>query len=252
MSFFVPSLISRKTNTSSGFQDEESYEQFKVAFDSFIRDCQTEGYTSSPAQVGSRSPFQLAVMISPLYLLVTIRLSTKSFHRRNVIDMAARLGAHKTPRILAVENLIWDGIFRLAEGHTSVHTVLRDLSDSLPWPDIDIASNCDADKQWFALGPRMFFFFFCDLGPPPNQTNVDNRNEICSYLFLATNRFATCYWAIFPTRKYWVKGAHNGSVFYQSPIDIAFGTPLQQLVHGPFAFSNSPDEKRHNITFNSR
>lgn len=157
----VPYSVIMKTNPSSGFKDEESFHQFTEAFDSYIRECQAEGYTSSPAQVGARSPFQLAVMISPLYLLVTLRLSTKSFHRRNVIDIAARLGAHKTPRILAVENLIWDAIFRLAEGRTAVHTVLRDLADSLPWSDIHIASNCDADKQWFAPGPSTFPFFSC-------------------------------------------------------------------------------------------
>jgi len=34
-------------------------------------------------------------------------LSTKSFHRRTVIDLAARLGPHKPPRILAVESVIF-------------------------------------------------------------------------------------------------------------------------------------------------
>jgi len=143
-------------NPSSGFQDQESYERFEIEYNTFIKKCQTEGCPSSAAHVGSRSPFQLAVMISPLYLLVTLRLSTKSFHRRTVIDLAARLGPHKPPRVLAVESVIWDAIFRLAEGHISVYTVLRDLAKSLPWSDIDIASNCDADKQWFAPGLRMF------------------------------------------------------------------------------------------------
>jgi len=143
-------------NPSSGFKDQESYERFEIEYNTFIKKCRTEGCPSSAAHVGSRSPFQLAVMISPLYLLVTLRLSTKSFHRRTVIDLAARLGPHKPPRVLAVESVIWDAIFRLAEGHVSVHTVLRELANSLPWSDIDIASNCDADKQWFAPGLRMF------------------------------------------------------------------------------------------------
>ena len=96
-------------------------------------------------------------MISSLYLLITRRLGTKSFHRRTVIDFAARVGPHKPPCLLAVENLIWDAVFRLAEGHVSVYTVLRDLANSLPWSDIDTASNCDSDdKQWFALRPHMF------------------------------------------------------------------------------------------------
>jgi hypothetical protein len=72
-------------------------------------------------------------MISSLYLLITRRLSTKSFHRRTVIDFAARLGPHKPPRLLAVENLIWDAVFRLAEGHISVYTVLRNLAKQWNW-----------------------------------------------------------------------------------------------------------------------
>lgn len=95
-------------------------------------------------------------MISPLYLLVTRRLSTKSFHRRTVIDFAATQGPHKPSRLLAVENLIWDAVFRLAEGRVSVYTVLRDLANSLPLSDIDIAMNCDTDKQWFAPRSRTF------------------------------------------------------------------------------------------------
>lgn len=95
-------------------------------------------------------------MISPLYLLVTRRLSTKSFHRRTVIDLAARLGPHKPARVLAIESVVWDAIFRLAEGRTSSFTVLRELANSLPWPDMNIASNCEADKQWFTPKLRTF------------------------------------------------------------------------------------------------
>jgi len=148
--------MSASTNPSSGFKDEESYERFEIEYSAFIETCRTKGCRSSAAQVGSRSPFQLAVMISPLYLLMTLRLSTKSFHRRTVIDLAARLGPHKPPRVLAVESAIWDAVFHLAEGHISVYAVLRDLANSLPWADINIASNCEADKQWFTPGLRTF------------------------------------------------------------------------------------------------
>ena len=153
-SFCAPKLT--RVNLNSGFKDKESYEQFEADFNAFVGKSQVEGIISSAANVASRSPFQLAVMISPLYLLVTRRLSTKSFHRRTVIDLAARLGPHKPPRVLAVESAIWDAIFRLAEGRVSVHTVLRDLAKSLPWSDIDMASNCDSDLQWFSPKTCMF------------------------------------------------------------------------------------------------
>ena len=95
-------------------------------------------------------------MISPLYLLMTLRLSRKSFHRRTVIDLAARLGPHKPPPILAVENLIWDAIFRLSKARVSVHVVLRDLANSLSdfnakWDE----SHDDAHKWWFSLDSGM-------------------------------------------------------------------------------------------------
>lgn len=154
--FFCSFLNADDTNPSSGFQDKESGDHLESEYNKFIEKCKTEGCPLSAAPVSSRSPFQLAVMLSPLYLLSTFRLSKKSFHRRTVIDLAARLGPHKPPCILAVENVIWDAIFSLAEGRLSVYQVLRNLTNSLPWSDIDTASN--ADQQWFKPASRMFLY----------------------------------------------------------------------------------------------
>jgi hypothetical protein len=143
------------TQVYSGFKDQESYKQFEIAYNAFIKKCQIGECPSLAAHVSSHSPFQLSVMISPLYLLVTRQLSTKSFHCRTVIGIAARLGPHKPPHLLAVENCIWDAVFRLAEGGMSVYTMLRDLANSLPWSDINVALNCDSNKQWFAPRPPM-------------------------------------------------------------------------------------------------
>ena len=130
---------------------KESCDCFEIEYNQFIKKCGTEGCLSSAAPVGFRSSFQLAVMLSPLYLLSTFQLSTKSFHRKTVIDLAARLGPHKPPSILAVENVIWDAIFSLAEGRLSVYyQVLRNLISSLPWSDIDTA------QQWFKPALCMF------------------------------------------------------------------------------------------------
>jgi len=148
--------MSINANSSSGFKDRESYERFETEYNAFIKKCQTEGCSSSAAHVASRSPFQLGTMISSVYLLVTCRLSTKSFHCRTVIDVSAKLGSHKPHCLLVVENIIWDAVFRLAEGCISVYTVLRDLANSLPWSDIDMAFNCDADRRWFTTGSHMF------------------------------------------------------------------------------------------------
>jgi len=58
--------MSMNANPSSGFIDQESYERFEIEYNAFIEKCRTEGCPSSAAHVGSRTPFQLAVMIFPL------------------------------------------------------------------------------------------------------------------------------------------------------------------------------------------
>ena len=135
-------------------------------------------------------------MISPLYLFMTFRLSTKSFHRRTVIDLAARLGPHKPPRIWAVESAIWDAIFRLAEGRISAYRVLCDLAKSLPWSDIEEASNCDADKQWFNPSLRTFVSLL-EVHHPPNNMSCSHSNSICPYQILsATDWSIAIHWTI--------------------------------------------------------
>ncbi|KIJ91392.1 hypothetical protein K443DRAFT_126253 [Laccaria amethystina LaAM-08-1] len=138
-----------------GFQNEEDYDHFEIEYNEFIVKCGTEGCPSTAAHVGRRSPFQLASLISPLYLLVTLRLSSKSFHHRSIIDLAARLGLHKSPLVTAVESMIWGALFCLSEGRTSAYVVLRDLANSMPWSDITFASACDDDKQCFSPALEM-------------------------------------------------------------------------------------------------
>ena len=137
-------------NRSSGHKDKESYEQFAVQYEKFLDNCRVEGCNSSASRIGNRSPLQLALMISPLYLFMTQRLSLKSFHRRTLIDFAAKLGPQKPPLILTVENLIWDALFKLAEGRFLVYDVLLDLANSLPWSKINGELN-PGTKAWFDL-----------------------------------------------------------------------------------------------------
>jgi hypothetical protein len=145
-----------KANPRSGHQDKESYDRFVAEYEEFIQNYKVEGCKSSASHIGSRSPLQLALMISPLYLLVTFRMSVKSFNRGTVIDLAARLGPSKPPLVLAVEKLIWDAIFKLANGPFTPYDVLHDLSNSLPWSDINDALNCNAE-HWFSPASCMLF-----------------------------------------------------------------------------------------------
>ena len=137
-----------------------AYDFFIGQYEEYIQNYSLEGQSSS-ASVASRTPLQLALMISPLYLFMTRRLSRKSFHRGLLIDMAARLGPHKPPLLLSVEELIWNAVFKLAEGPSSVYNVLNDLANSLPWSgDTGINEELNyGTEQWFIPIPCMLTLF---------------------------------------------------------------------------------------------
>ena len=150
-------------NQSRGHKDKESYEVFVTQYEEYVAKCEVEGCNSSNtvsrlSRVGNRSLLQLALMISPLYLLVTTRLSMKSYHRRTLIDFAAKLGPRKPPLILKVENLIWEALFKLAEGRFNVYDVLFGLSNSLPWDEIEGELNL-VTETWFHLDSSMLTLF---------------------------------------------------------------------------------------------
>ena len=145
-------------NWSRGHKDKKAYEGFVKKYEEFVRKWEVEGCHTSVSRVGDRSPLQLALMISPLYLFVTSRLSTKSYNRRTLIDLAAKLGPRKPPLISKVENLIWDSLFKLAEGRLNVYDVLLGLSNSLPWDEIDGDLN-RVTKTWFHLDSGMLTLF---------------------------------------------------------------------------------------------
>lgn len=144
-------------NLSRGHKDKESFQLFASKYEEHIQNYRVEGPTSSVSNIGSRTPLQLALMISPLYLFMTRRLSAKSFHRQLVIDVAARLGPHKHPLLISVEDCIWEAIFKLADGPSSVYEVLEGLASSLPWNMINDQLNCGTE-QWFALAEGMLPF----------------------------------------------------------------------------------------------
>ena len=145
-------------NPSSGHQDKDSYDEYVLKYEAFIKGCEEEGCRSSPSRVQYRSPLQLALLISPLFLLLTTRLFLKSYHRRTLIDVAAKLGPRKPPLILKVENLIWDAVFKLSEGHHEAHTVLLELAESLPWTEINGSLN-PGTEGWFNLESCMLSLF---------------------------------------------------------------------------------------------
>ena len=103
------------TNPSSRIKDKNLYDSFVNEYRHFMKNYQIDGQKSA---TGTRSPLQFALMISPLYLLMTWRLSSKSFHRRTLLDAASRLGPNK-PLLLEVlivdccESPLWWSLLQL-------------------------------------------------------------------------------------------------------------------------------------------
>jgi hypothetical protein len=96
-----------------------------------------------------RAPLHLALLISPIYLLLPMQLFKKSYNRHVMLSISTCLGNSKPQLLLDVEKEIWKTLFSLASGTIDPFDLLRQLSDTLPWNDIHAASS--TDSQWFNL-----------------------------------------------------------------------------------------------------
>jgi hypothetical protein len=96
-----------------------------------------------------RAPLHLALLISPIFLLLPIRLFKKSYNRHTMLSISTFLGNFKPQLLLDTEKLIWNTLFSLASGTRDPFELLRQLSDALP--SNDILSAC-TDSHWFDLG----------------------------------------------------------------------------------------------------
>jgi hypothetical protein len=97
-----------------------------------------------------RAPLQLALLVSPIYLLLPSQHVKKSYNRQTLLKISSCLGNAKPQPLLEVERAIWKTLFSLASGRLDPFDLLHQLSDSFPWEDIQGASS--ADSSWFDLG----------------------------------------------------------------------------------------------------
>jgi hypothetical protein len=63
-----------------------------------------------------RAPLQLALLISPIYLLFPLPLYKRSFNRQLMLSIGEALGNRKPALIVEVEKAIWRVVFALVEG----------------------------------------------------------------------------------------------------------------------------------------
>ncbi|KAF8961234.1 hypothetical protein BDZ97DRAFT_1760084 [Flammula alnicola] len=98
-----------------------------------------------------RAPFQLAVEISPLYLLSLILLARKSWSRSSLLRTAFCLGNDKPEALLEVEKVLWTMIFSMADGSLNPKDALERLKSDLPWDLIWSVAESKQQSSWFHL-----------------------------------------------------------------------------------------------------
>jgi hypothetical protein len=96
-----------------------------------------------------RAPLHLALLISPIFLLLPMQLFKKSYNRHTMLSISTCLGNSKPRLLVDVEKQIWKTLLCLASGADDPFDLLHGLSDSLPWNDIHTALS--PDSGWFDL-----------------------------------------------------------------------------------------------------
>ncbi|EDR00937.1 uncharacterized protein LACBIDRAFT_333639 [Laccaria bicolor S238N-H82] len=133
------------------FKDETSTDEFindqeeGTYYLEHLRDGETASHTLH--QLGT--PLQLALLLTPFYLLFPFQIITRSYNRRLVLEAFAELTPRKTPLVLKIERSIWCSLIALADVTITPHEALTQLVSRLPWAEIEAASNNPRDCQMF-------------------------------------------------------------------------------------------------------
>ncbi|KAJ3499603.1 hypothetical protein NLJ89_g10084 [Agrocybe chaxingu] len=94
-----------------------------------------------------RLPLHLALLISPLYLLVFAQLHKKDWDRWKLVITSFLLGNQKPRLLTSTELALWRVIFTVARGGKSTILALLDELESLPWDEL--TSMPEEDRLWF-------------------------------------------------------------------------------------------------------
>jgi hypothetical protein len=109
-----------------------------------------------------RAPLHLALLISPIYLLLPLQHVKKSYNRHTMLSISTCLGNSKPQLLIDVEKAIWRTIFALASGVDDPIDLLHKLSADLPWDSIHASSP--SESTWFNLGKSDFQYkYFADI-----------------------------------------------------------------------------------------
>ena len=114
----------------------------------------SEAIQSQDSMSYLRAPLHLALLISPIFLLMPIQLFKKSYNWNTMLAISSCLGNSKPQLLVDIEMTIWKALCSLASGLVDPFDVLHQLSNDLPWDHIQGTSSTDAG--WFNLGTLVF------------------------------------------------------------------------------------------------
>ncbi len=143
-------------NSPRGLSDEEQQNIFEVF--------------RAADQGSMRLPLQIALFISPLALLVPVRLHATRYSQANMVLVSEMLlllyfhysltctkdfhalGNSKPPLVLLIEKTIIRTLFNIASGKVRIKPAVQDLVVGLPWAEIDRLAENDPVNTWFKPG----------------------------------------------------------------------------------------------------
>lgn len=138
--------------------DMESYTAFHVQYCERMSSDFSSGGVSGGATSGDRAPYQLFVLVSPLFCILGRKLGRKAFHRRPLLFVSSRLGPHKPPLLLEVEGVVIDAAFRLSTGMHPLAAVLLEMADKLYQLVGGGKVIPENVARWFDLDYSRFYF----------------------------------------------------------------------------------------------
>ena len=92
--------------------------------------CQSSG--KSNANSSLRFPLQMALLISPLCLLLPINLEKRSFSRGTLMQWSIRLGALKPAVFRQTEKTIWKAVLDIVNRPGDYMAILKGLASAFP------------------------------------------------------------------------------------------------------------------------
>ncbi|PPQ74671.1 hypothetical protein CVT26_005516 [Gymnopilus dilepis] len=98
-----------------------------------------------------RAPLQLALAVSPLYLLCHTVLCKKIWNRSLILRAAESMHNWKPVALIQTEVCVWSVLLAMANGTLDPSDALSKLDADLPWALIE-SVNGETDRLWFASG----------------------------------------------------------------------------------------------------